>query len=106
MIKPGGAITLSIRVFNRGAAPARRVTVCDSTSRGMTFARVPRHATRSPHGVCWRIRSLRAGRGHTARVTLRTPRITRVRRARTIVTVRAKNATTRRATIRLVAHRR
>lgn len=105
-VRPGATVRYAIAVANRGRASATRVTVCSAPGRGLSFASLPRGATRSRGRACWSLRTVRAGTRRTVTVTLRVARSARAGAVlRNVVSLRSANggARTARAGVRVLA---
>lgn len=97
-VRPGATVGYAITVANRGRAGATRVTVCSAPGRGLSFASLPRGASRSRGRACWSLGTVRAGTRRTVRVTLRVARSARPGVVRNAISVRSANGGSRAAT--------
>jgi uncharacterized repeat protein (TIGR01451 family) len=71
-VRAGETLNYRIRVSNPSKGEARNVKVCDRLPSGMSFVSSSPKAKRSGGQRCWRIKSLKAGKSETFRVTVRT----------------------------------
>jgi uncharacterized repeat protein (TIGR01451 family) len=70
-VQAGGTVNYRIRVSNPSKGEARNVKVCDRPASGMSFVSSTPKAKRSRGQRCWTIKSLKAGKSRTFRVTMR-----------------------------------
>jgi uncharacterized repeat protein (TIGR01451 family) len=71
-VAAGDTLSYRIRVRNPSKGEARNVKVCDRLPSGLRFVSSSPKAKRSGGQRCWTIRSLKAGKSRTYRVTVRT----------------------------------
>jgi uncharacterized repeat protein (TIGR01451 family) len=71
-VAAGDTLSYRIRVRNPSKGEARNVKVCDRLPSGLSFVSSKPRARRSGGQRCWTIKSLKAGKSRTFRVTVRT----------------------------------
>jgi uncharacterized repeat protein (TIGR01451 family) len=71
-VQAGSTLNYRIRVRNPSKGEARNVKVCDRLPSGLRFVSSSPKAKRSGGQRCWTIKSLKAGKSRTYRVTVRT----------------------------------
>ena len=98
-VRPGGTITYTLVLHNRGAATARDVRVCDPLPRSVTFV-AARNGTLRSGEVCWRRATLAPGRSWRLRLTVRVAIDVRTTSIRNVARAAADNAPTARGTTR------
>jgi uncharacterized repeat protein (TIGR01451 family) len=104
-VRPGQALSFTIRVRSLGPAPALAVKVCDRLGSGMTFISV--HGATFRHRIpCWTVASLAKGKQRRFVVKVRTPMADGPRRLTNSATATADGVRKRtaHATVRLVGH--
>jgi uncharacterized repeat protein (TIGR01451 family) len=90
-VRRGGTVRWAITVSNRGRAGATGVTVCAAPGRGFAFAALPRGARRSRGRACFSLRTVKAGKRRTVRVTMRAARGARTGLVRSTFSLRSGN---------------
>jgi uncharacterized repeat protein (TIGR01451 family) len=68
-VSAGGRITFELRVRNRGASTAHRVTVCDRMPSGLVYVASRSRARFRQGSYCWTLSSLAPGRSRTYTIT-------------------------------------
>jgi uncharacterized repeat protein (TIGR01451 family) len=70
-VQAGDTLNYRIRVSNPSKGEARNAKVCDRPPSGMSFVNSTPKAKRSRGQRCWTVKSLKAGKSRTFRVTMR-----------------------------------
>ncbi|HEY4278513.1 MAG TPA: serine protease [Conexibacter sp.] len=101
----GASVTFAIRTINRGKAAAKSVAVCDTPGRGLSFGKLPKGAKKSHGRACWKLGTLKAGKGATVKIALRVNQASKVgKRVKNAASVSASNGAGKKAsaTVRVV----